>query len=247
MPEPLLTLTNITKTFAQDSTRIAVLGGVSFDVHEDEFVCLVGSSGCGKSTLLRLIAGLAVPDAGEVRFQGPSAARVSMVFQSFALFPWLTVADNVALGLEAQEIPAAARSEAAAKYIRLVGLSGFERAYPRELSGGMKQRVGIARALAVEPELLCMDEPFSALDALTAENLRQEVLQLWMHHTLRLRSLLMVTHLVEEAVEMADRIVVLSARPGRVLADLPVPLSRPRDRKSQGFFAACDQVYSRIT
>ncbi len=247
MPEPILTLTSITKAFAQDSTRIPVLEAVSFDVKDEEFVCLVGPSGCGKSTLLRIIAGLAVPDSGSVHFQGASAVRVSMVFQSFALFPWLSVVDNVALGLEARGVDPAARAPATAKYIKMVGLEGFERAYPRELSGGMKQRVGIARALAVEPALLCMDEPFSALDALTAENLRQELLQLWMGQGLPLRSIIMVTHLVEEAVELADRVLVLSARPGRLVADLPVTLPRPRERKSQEFFGMCDQVYARIT
>jgi NitT/TauT family transport system ATP-binding protein len=169
-----------------------------------------------------------------------------MVFQSFALLPWLTVVENVAIGLEARNMPKKERTGIAKKYIDIVGLSGFEDAYPKELSGGMKQRVGIARSLAVEPDLLCMDEPFSALDVLTAQGLRDEVLTLWQNNELPPSAVLMVTHNLEEAVYMADRILVISPRPGRIISELSVDMPRPRDRKSPEFLDWVDQVFSKI-
>src|SRR3989442_10733341 len=211
---------------------------------------MVGPSGSGKSALLRIIMGLDKPTSGMVRFEGepllPENPQVAMVFQSFALFPWLTVEQNVELGLEARRDPPETRHAKARKFIDAVGLSGFENAYPRELSGGMKQRVGIARALATEPLLLCMDEPFSALDALTAQNLRDEILQLWSNPDLPPEAVLMVTHSIEEAVYLADRVIVLSSRPGRMVAELEIDLPRPRNRKDPEFYGWVDEIYSLI-
>jgi len=194
--------------------------------------------------------GLEPPTAGDVRFEGqPIRAdnpQVAMVFQSFALFPWLTAEQNIELGLEARPISPEARRARAAKYVDAVGLTGFENAYPRELSGGMKQRVGLARALAIEPDLLCMDEPFYALDTLTAQSLRDEILQLWGDPALPPRAVLMVTHSIEEAVYLADRVIVLSDRPGRVLAERRIDLPRPRNRKEPEFYGWVDELYSLI-
>ncbi|HEY3315924.1 MAG TPA: ABC transporter ATP-binding protein [Bacillota bacterium] len=246
----LLELRDVSKVYSDEGRSITVLDGVSFSVAEEEFVCLVGPSGCGKSTLLRMVAGLDQVTSGRILYDGRPVTgvdpHIAVVFQSFALFPWLTVSQNVELGLEARRVEPAVRRRLTDKYIDQVGLDGFEEAYPRELSGGMKQRVGIARALAVEPRLLCMDEPFSALDALTAQNLREEVLSLWADPALKVSSIIMVTHGIEEAVFMADRIVTFSARPGRVIEILPVPLSRPRNRKDETFQRLTDQVYSLI-
>ncbi len=246
----LLELKDVTKVYAEEGRSITVLDRVSFDVEEERFVCLVGPSGCGKSTLLRMIAGLDQPTSGRILYEGRPVAgvdpHIAVVFQSFALFPWLTVTQNVELGLESRGVDPTTRRRFADKYIDQVGLDGFEEAYPRELSGGMKQRVGIARALAVEPRLLCMDEPFSALDALTAQNLREEVLSLWEDPNLKVSSIIMVTHGIEEAVFMADRIVAFSARPGRVISTVPVDLPRPRNRKDEAFLRLTDQVYSLI-
>ncbi len=226
---------------------MVVLDDIHLEIREGEFVALLGPSGSGKSTLLRIITGLMAPDAGSVRYRGQTVEgpcpHAAMVFQTFALYPWLTVQQNVEIGLKAAGLGAAARREKALRLIDLVGLDGFEGAYPKELSGGMRQRVGFARALAVEPELLCMDEPFSALDVLTAENLRSELLDLWADHRIPTRSVLMVTHGIEEAVFMADRIVVLSRNPARVVADLPIRLPRPRNRKQPQFLALVDRVY----
>jgi len=213
-------------------------------------VCLVGPSGCGKSTLLRIIVGLEKPTSGAVRFQGkplaPENPQVAMVFQSAALFPWLTVEQNVEVGLEALRVPPEPRRQRAIKYIEAVGLTGFENAYPRELSGGMRQRVGIARALAVEPLLLCMDEPFSSLDALTAQSLRDEILDLWADPDLPPEAVLMVTHSIEEAVYLADRVIVLSGRPGHIAAELEIDLPRPRNRRDPEFYGWVDDIYSLI-
>jgi len=202
---------------------------------EGEFLSMVGPSGCGKSTLLRIVAGLLQPTRGTVwfgqrRLKGVNR-NTAMVFQSFALFPWLTVIDNVALGLEAQGLGPRERYKRAEKYIDLVGLSGYERAYPKELSRGMKQLVGLARALAVEPELLCMDEPFSALDVLTARNIRDMVLDLWASPQVMTKTILLVTHSIEEAVEMSDRVAVFKANPGRI-ADTVDLRALPRPRRS---------------
>ncbi len=246
----LLELHDVCKVYSEEGRSITVLDRVSFDVETERFVCLVGPSGCGKSTLLRMIAGLDQPTSGQILYDGRPVVgvnpHIAVVFQSFALFPWLTVSQNVELGLESRGVDPKTRKGLADKYIDQVGLDGFEEAYPRELSGGMKQRVGIARALAVEPRLLCMDEPFSALDALTAQNLREEVLSLWEDQNLKVSSIVMVTHGIEEAVFMADRIVAFSARPGRVISIVPVDLPRPRNRKDEAFLRLTDQVYSLI-
>jgi NitT/TauT family transport system ATP-binding protein len=251
MMPPLVQVRNVWKEFSDGVKSVTVLKDISLEMGHNEFVAFVGPSGCGKSTLLRLLCGLDTPSRGEVLFEGKPIRvddpKVTMVFQNFALMPWLDVADNVALGLEAQGMPRAARLQKAQELIDIVGLTGFENAYPREISGGMKQRVGLARALATEPILLCMDEPFSALDALTSEALRSETLRLWSEPALPPEAVIMVTHNVEEAVAMADRIIVFSHRPGTILADERVRLPRPRDKKSPEFYAETDRIYKLIT
>jgi len=244
---PLLELRDVTKSFPN---RIHILGPIRLIVEEGEFVVVIGPSGSGKSTLLRVITGLTDATTGEVVYKGKRQwgvnHRAALVFQSFALFPWLTVMENVALGLEAQGLAKPQRTARARRYIDLVGLDGYERAYPRELSGGMKQRVGLARALTVEPELLCMDEPFSALDALTASNLREQVLDIWLSKQIVTKAIILVTHSVEEAVLMGDRVLVLASKPGRILADRAISLSRPRRLKSPQFEEQVDELYSLI-
>jgi NitT/TauT family transport system ATP-binding protein len=247
---PILQVKNVFKSYFEGKNEFEVLKDISFEVRDRDFICIVGPSGCGKSTLLREIVGLDQPTRGEILFEGQPAhtenPRVSMVFQSFALFPWLTVSENVELGLEAHKVPPEQRRPKARKYIDAVGLAGFENAYPRELSGGMKQRVGIARALVMDPTLLCMDEPFSALDALTAQNLRDEILQLWLNPDLPPSAVLMVTHSIDEAVYLADRIVAMSARPGRIVKIEQIDLPRPRNRKEPEFYGWVDDIYSLI-
>ncbi|MDK2817590.1 MAG: NitT/TauT family transport system ATP-binding protein [Moorella sp. (in: firmicutes)] len=244
----LLEVSHVFKTYTDVNRSLTVLDDISFTINKGEFVCLVGPSGSGKSTLLRMIVGLDRPSRGQIFYRGQEVNgvmdKMAMVFQSFALLPWLTVMGNVTLGLEAKGIPRPEREAIASKYIDKVGLDGFEDAYPRELSGGMKQRVGIARALTMEPELLCMDEPFSALDAFTAQNLREELLDLWLDVTLPVKSVLMVTHGIEEAVFMADRVIVLSKRPARILADVRIDLPRPRNMKDEAFARVTDKIYS---
>lgn len=246
----LLDLQEITKSYHFEDTEVTVLDKISFSVEPGQFVCIVGPSGCGKSTLLKMVTGLAFPTGGRLLYQGKTIEGINreaaMVFQSFALFPWLTVRQNVALGLEALGLPKSEYERKANHYIDKVGLDGQEEAYPRELSGGMKQRVGLARALTVEPELLCMDEPFSALDALTATNLREEVIDLWQDKTLPLKAILMVTHSIEEAVFLADKIVVMSTRPGRVIQEIEVELTRPRNMKDEAFMEVTDRIYGLI-
>ncbi len=246
---PLLRASNLSKVLSVNGNPFPILEGITFDVNDNEFVCIVGPSGSGKSTLLRMVAGLEKPTGGKISFtakNGSSDVVVSMVFQSFALFPWLTVMENVCVGLEAKNVPREERLKRASSYIDIVGLNGFEDAYPKELSGGMKQRVGIARSLAVGPDLLCMDEPFSALDVLTAQGLRDEVLTLWHKDELPPSAVLMVTHNLEEAVYMADRVIIISQRPGRMISDMTIELPRPRDRKSPEFMDWVDQVFSKI-
>ncbi len=247
VPVPFLELRRITKSFPN---KVQILGPVDLVVEQGEFVVIIGPSGAGKSTLLRIITGLAQPTSGQVVYKGREVLDVNheaaLVFQSFALFPWLTVMDNVALGLEAQGLSKADRTRTAGRYIDLVGLDGYERAYPRELSGGMKQRVGLARALTVEPELLCMDEPFSALDALTASNLREQVLDIWGSRQLASKAIILVTHSVEEAVLMGDRVLILASKPGLILADRTIDLPRPRRRRSAEFEHQVDELYSLI-
>ena len=248
----LLELTAITQSFAKGEGReLKVLDNVSLSLAEGELVALLGKSGSGKSTLLRIIAGLITPSSGTASFNGApvsdEALGISMVFQSFALFPWLTVLQNVELGLEALGVPDKDMRKRALDAIDLIGLDGYESAYPRELSGGMKQRVGFARALVVNPGLLLMDEPFSALDVLTAETLKTDFLELWSERKIPLKSVLLVTHNIEEAVLMADRILIFAANPGRIAAEIRVDLPHPRDRQSPGFTALVEQIYTLMT
>jgi NitT/TauT family transport system ATP-binding protein len=248
----ILAADHITKTFTTpDGAPLPVLDDISFALHEGEIVALLGKSGSGKSTLLRCLAGLIAPTSGRALYKdAPVVAAnpgVAMVFQTFALLPWLTVRQNVELGLEARNVPAPARRDRAERAIDLIGLDGFESAYPKELSGGMRQRVGFARALVVEPDALFMDEPFSALDVLTAENLRTELLALWARDNFPTRAMLIVTHNIEEAVLLADRVLVLSSNPGRIRAELAVDLERPRDRRTQRFEALVDNIYGIMT
>jgi NitT/TauT family transport system ATP-binding protein len=233
------------------SADLVVLEDVNLSLREGEMVALLGRSGSGKSTLLRIVAGLLTPTAGEVLWRdrpvkGP-AEGVAMVFQSFALFPWLTVQENVELGLEARGVSGTERKSRAEAAIDLIGLGGFESAYPKELSGGMRQRVGLARALVVHPDLLLMDEPFSALDVLTAETLRTDLIDLWSEGKLPVRSVLMVTHNIEEAVLMCDRILVFASNPGRVASELRVPFPHPRNRLDPAFRQLVDDIYGLMT
>src|SRR2546425_1109281 len=234
-----------------DGGRIPVIAPTDLAIYPDKIVALLGPSGCGKSTLLRMLTGLARPSAGQVLWHGqPLDGRlpnVSIVFQSFALFPWLTVIENVEAPLEARAVAALERHKRALRILDAVGLDGFETAYPKELSGGMKQRVGFARALVVEPEVLFMDEPFSALDVLTAETLRGELLELWLSRKMPTRAIFMVTHNIEEAVVLADRIIVLGHNPARVRADFAVGLEAPRGRKAERFTQIVDYVYKILT
>ena len=247
----LIEVVDVEKGFPSHHGTLSILNGVTFSVADNDFLAIVGPSGSGKSTLLRLVQGLDRPTGGEIRFRDRPVTDVclemAMVFQNFALYPWLTVKENVAFGIEARGWSPDRIGEQVERYISVTGLDGFEEAYPRELSGGMRQRVGLARALAVEPAVLLMDEPFSALDPLTAESLREEVLQLWREPTLPPEAVILVTHNIEEALMMADRIIVLSHRPSRVLAGVLVNLPRPRDRKSEAFYELTDYVYSLIT
>jgi NitT/TauT family transport system ATP-binding protein len=228
-----------------------VLDGVDLRVREGEIVGLLGRSGSGKSTLLRLIAGLASPSAGSVTYLGQPVAGpargIAMVFQSFAIFPWLTVFENVALGLEALRIAPAEIRRRSLQAIDVIGLDGFESAYPRELSGGMRQRVGFARALVVHPNILLMDEPFSALDVLTAETLRTDFLDLWCEGRMPIKGVILVTHNIEEAVLMCDRILVFGSNPGRILSEIPVSLPQPRNRLDPSFRALVERIYVEMT
>jgi len=244
----LLELRNIKKSFDTEKSRILVLGGVSFEVGVDEFVCLVGPSGCGKSTLLRMIGGLEKPDSGEILFHGElvtaPSPKISMVFQLFGLLPWKTALENVEVPLEVLGVKKDDRAHTAIEYLKLVGLEGFENTYPHDLSGGMKQRVGIARALALKPEVLLMDEPFSSLDEITAKTLRELVLNIWRNPALPTNTFIMVSHNVEEAVFMADRVIVMSARPGKVIGQVKVDIPRPRvaHLRKRAYFKFVDDV-----
>ena len=231
--------------------ELMVLDDVNMTVREGEIVGLLGRSGSGKSTTLRVVAGLIRPSSGIVRYQGElvrgPARGIAMVFQSFALFPWLTVLENVEAGLEALGVPSKEKRQRAEAAIELIGLDGFESAYPRELSGGMRQRVGFARALVVNPNLLLMDEPFSALDVLTAENLRTDLIELWSEGKLPIKSMILVTHGIEEAVLLCDRVLVFSTNPGRVRAEIPVPFKHPRNRLDPDFRKLVDDIYALMT
>jgi NitT/TauT family transport system ATP-binding protein len=249
---PILTARGLGKSFSTpEGGELRVLEGIDLELREGEIVALLGRSGSGKSTLLRSLIGLIPPTTGEVRYRnrpvtGPMPG-MAMVFQTFALFPWLNVLQNVELGLKAQGVSAVERMRRSLEAIDLIGLDGFETAYPKELSGGMRQRVGFARALVTNPDVLLMDEPFSALDVLTAENLRAELLDLWQARRIPTRAILLVTHNIEEAVLMADRVLVLSANPGRVRAEVAVRLSRPRDRDHLAFRELVEHIYQIMT
>ena len=248
----LLAVRNCRQAYHKDSSAdLVVLDGVDLTIAEGEIVGLLGRSGSGKSTLMRIVAGLLSPTSGQVLWRGTQltgpAPGIAMVFQSFALFPWLTVEENVALGLEAQGVPRAEREKRAEAAIDLIGLGGFESAYPKELSGGMRQRVGLARALVVHPDLLLMDEAFGALDVLTAETLRTDLIDLWSERKLPVKSILMVTHNIEEAVLMCDRILLFSSNPGRVAHELRVPFAHPRNRLDPGFRKLVDDIYALMT
>ena len=234
-----------------DGGELLVLEDVNLAINQREIVSLLGRSGSGKSTLLRIIAGLVEPTGGEVRFRGRTVTGpvqgIAMVFQNFALFPWLTVMENVELGLEAQGLPEKQLRRRALEAIDLIGMDGFESAYPRELSGGMRQRVGFARALVVNPDILLMDEAFSSLDVLTAETLRSDFFELWTEKKLALQGVLFVSHNIEEAVLLSDRILVLSSNPARIVAEIPVRLPHPRDRTGTAFRQLVDDIYVLMT
>ena len=247
----VLQVKGVRQGFEKSSGELLVLDNVDVTLKDGEIVALLGRSGSGKSTLLRIIAGLIKPSAGEVIYRGEPikgpADGVAMVFQTFALFPWLTVLQNVEAGLEALGVDPKESRKRALAAIDLIGLDGFESAYPRELSGGMRQRVGFARALVVDPTILLMDEPFSALDVLTAETLRTDLLDLWTEKRLPTKAVLLVTHNIEEAVFMADRILVFSSNPGRVAAEIKVPFAHPRDRLDPTFRQMVDEIYAKMT
>jgi len=252
VPADLFSANRVRHAFhRQDGGELLVLDDVNLTINQREIVSLLGRSGSGKSTLLRIISGLIRPSGGEVRFRGKAVhgpiQGIAMVFQNFALFPWLTVMENVELGLEALGLPEKLIRRRALEAIDLIGLDGFESAYPRELSGGMRQRVGFARALVVNPDILLMDEPFSALDVLTAETLRSDFFDLWTERKLALQGVLLVTHNIEEAVLLSDRILVLSSNPGRIVAEIPVRLPQPRNRVSPEFRQLVDDIYVLMT
>jgi len=249
---PLLEVQDVCKSFRKpDGDQLVVLEKVNLALRPGEIVGLLGRSGSGKSTLLRQIAGLDEPTSGAVNYLGHTvhgpASGIAMVFQSFALFPWLTVLENVQLGLEAQGVAEAEMRKRSLQAIDLIGLDGFESAYPRELSGGMRQRVGFARALVVHPNILLMDEPFSALDILTAETLRGDFLNLWGEGQLPIKAVLLVTHNIEEAVQMCDRLLIFSTNPGRVVGEILVDLPQPRHAEDPRFRALIERVYVEMT
>ncbi|MDF0532420.1 nitrate/sulfonate/bicarbonate ABC transporter ATP-binding protein [Tsukamurella sp. 8F] len=252
MTTPLIELRDLTKSFeSAKGDTLTVLDGIQLTIDAGEIVALLGRSGSGKSTLLRIIAGLIPATSGTVDANGKplrgANPGTAMVFQSFALMPWLTVQDNVELGLAARGIPRYERRRRALEAIDTIGLDGFESAYPRELSGGMRQRVGFARALVLQPDLLLMDEPFSALDVLTAENLRNEITELWTHRDFPTKSVCIVTHNIEEAVLLADRVVVLGSKPGHIVHETHVRISRPRNRNAPQFAALVGELYGTLT
>ena len=250
--ELLLEARNVRRSFPRPGGgQLLVLDGVELTLKQGEIVGLLGRSGSGKSTFLRLVAGLAQPQGGTLSYLGQPIdgppGGIAMVFQSFALFPWLTVLENVQLGLEALRIPAAEIRTRALAAIDLIGLDGYENAYPRELSGGMRQRVGFARAMVVHPNILLLDEPFSALDVLTAENLRTDLLELWGEGRLPIKGMILVTHNIEEAVLMCDRVCLFSTNPGRIAGEIKIDIPRPRDRTDPRFENYVDQIYTEMT
>jgi NitT/TauT family transport system ATP-binding protein len=248
----LLEIQNCSQAFPKpDGERLLVLDDINLTLRDGEIVGLLGRSGSGKSTLLRLISGLARPVSGQVLYRGQQvlgpAPGIAMVFQGFALFPWLTVLENVQLGLEALGLPDAQIRQRALAAIDLIGLDGYESAYPRELSGGMRQRVGFARAVVVHPNILLMDEPFSALDVLTAETLRTDFLDLWIEGRLPIKGVVLVTHNIEEAVLMCDRILVFSRNPGHIIEEIKVDLPHPRSRLESSFRDLVERIYVALT
>ncbi len=252
MSEAIIEAAAVEKSYLQpDGTRIQVVGATNLAIEPGKIIALLGPSGCGKSTLLRILTGLSKPSSGTLLWHGRplngNTPNVAIVFQSFALFPWLTVIQNVEAPLEAKGVPEVERHKRALRALDTVGLDGFETAYPKELSGGMKQRVGFARALVVEPEVLFMDEPFSALDVLTAENLRNELLELWLSKKMPTSAIFIVTHNIEEAVILSDRVMVLGRNPARVRSDFNIRLKHPRNRKSARFVELVDYVYKVMT
>lgn len=252
MSKTIIAIENCRKSFKKASSQdLLVLEDVNFKLQEGEIVALLGKSGSGKSTLLRIIAGLVPPSAGSVTYRGKPVtgpvSGIAMVFQSFALMPWLTVLENVELGLEAQGVPREERRRRAIEAIDTIGLDGFESAFPKELSGGMRQRVGFARALVINPDVLLMDEPFSALDVLTAENLRSDLLELWQEKKTNTNGILLVTHNIEEAATLADRIVIFGSDPGYIRAELQLTMAQPRDPESSEFRALVDKIYTLMT
>lgn len=252
MDNSILKLQDVKKSFKMtEGQQLLAIDNVNFTMKPGEIVALLGKSGSGKSTLMRIIAGLVPPSGGEVYYRNKLVQSpvqgISMVFQNFALLPWLTVLQNVELGLEALGIPSEERRTRALKAIDMIGLDGFESAYPKELSGGMKQRVGFARALVVNPDLLLMDEPFSALDVLTAENLRSDLLELWHSDETPLNGMILVTHAIEEAVFMADRVLIFSANPGSIRSELSIDLPHPRDPNALKFQKLVDEIYRLMT
>ncbi len=252
MSEAIIEAVAVEKSYPQaDGTRIQVVGSTNLAIEQGKIIALLGPSGCGKSTLLRILTGLSEPSSGTLLWHGKAlnghSPNVAIVFQSFALFPWLTVIQNVEAPLEAKGVPEVERRKRALRALDTVGLDGFETAYPKELSGGMKQRVGFARALVVEPEVLFMDEPFSALDVLTAENLRNELLELWLNKKMPTSAIFIVTHNIEEAVMLADRVMVLGRNPARVRSDFNIRLKHPRNRKSAKFVELVDYIYKVMT
>lgn len=252
---PLLDLRNITKAFVDNNGKsITVLNNINLTVNHNEFISIVGPSGCGKSTLLRIMIGLEKYTTGEILFKGQPMKNdgtinphMAMVFQSFGLFPWLTVVENVEFGLESLHIPKAQRRKKGLSIIQDVGLEGFEDAYPRELSGGMKQRVGIARALVMDPEILLMDEPFSSLDPLTAEALREEILKVWSNKLATPEVVIMVTHNIEEAVYLSDRVIILSHRPASILKEVNIQIPRSREKRDKSIYEYSDYITTLIS
>jgi NitT/TauT family transport system ATP-binding protein len=252
MTVPLLRTEAVSKTYrTPDHLGRLVLDHVDFSLHDGEITAILGKSGSGKSTFLRILAGLVPPSEGAVEYRGLQVSEpvrgIAMVFQSYALFPWLTVLGNVELGLEALGVSGGDRRRRAVSAIDLIGLDGFENAYPKELSGGMRQRVGFARALVVNPDVLLLDEPFSSLDVLTAETLRGDLLDLWDDHRIPTKGIVIVSHNIEEAVEIADRILIFSSDPGRIRAQIPIALPRPRSSDGAAFRQIVDQVYTLLT
>lgn len=250
MKQDLLTIDNISKWYGDPQKPALVLDHIHLTVKENDFVAILGKSGCGKSTLLRIIAGLIEPNEGQILYEGrkftDTSPRIAMVFQSHALFPWLNVLENVELGLEALKLESGQRRKKALEAIDLIGLDGYESAYPKELSGGMRQRVGFARALVVNPDILLLDEPFSALDVLTAGNIRNDLMELWIERRIPTKAIIMVSHNVIEAIELASRVVILAHDPGRILKEIDVPLLYPRDETSHHFQGIVDNVYTTL-